>query len=98
MCRAGASEEFSNAFCLIAIDVARARPRGDYDADVEALRAHVKSASPQAGTSAIVFPGELEEAAAQRQRATGIEIEDVIWRQLTTLADRLETELPSVAG
>jgi LDH2 family malate/lactate/ureidoglycolate dehydrogenase len=93
----GASDDFSNAFCPLAIEVARARPRDDYDADVETPRAHVKSASPRASGGEIYFPGELKATAAERQRATGVQIEEHVWRQLAELADRLGTQLPSPA-
>lgn len=95
-CNGPPTEQFSNAFCLIAIDVARATSRGDFEAEVEAFRAYVKSARRRPGGQDILFPGELETSAAERQEREGISLDRHIWGELGALARRLETPLPYI--
>ena len=93
-CRAGTPNQFLNAFCLITIDVERARTRREYDAEVETLRRYVKSAALRPDHDEIFFPGELEAITAERQRAEGIGVDAHTWTQLGTLAERLGAVLP----
>jgi uncharacterized oxidoreductase len=96
-CHAGAPRQFLNAFCLITIDVERARIRGEYDAEVEALRRYVKSSALRPEHDEIFFPGEREAVSTERQRATGIGVDANTWKQLGTLANRVGAVLPPMS-
>jgi LDH2 family malate/lactate/ureidoglycolate dehydrogenase len=74
---------------VIAVDPIAVMPDGGFAARVAELGRLVKS-SPRAGrVDEILLPGELEHREEVRARAQGIELDDVIWRQLLGLAGEL---------
>ena len=88
-CRADPPEVFSNAFLLVALDVSALRPQDEYDREVDALRAHVKTAPSE---SPILFPGEFELESVRRREREGIPIEPRTWEALAELARHVGVE------
>jgi uncharacterized oxidoreductase len=74
---------------LIAIDVEQFSDRVAFYENVAELIAYVKSCPPAPGFSDIFVPGELEYREAQRRRQSGINIDEHIWQQIQTIANRL---------
>ena len=54
--------------------------------DLAALFAWVRGASPAAGVSEILVPGEPEARTERARRAEGIPVEEETWRQITACA------------
>jgi LDH2 family malate/lactate/ureidoglycolate dehydrogenase len=63
----------------IAIDIARCRPLAEFEADMEAMIARLKSTPKAPGVEEIFYPGEIEARNAERQGREGIDLpEDTI--------------------
>jgi uncharacterized oxidoreductase len=85
----GASAEkgkFANGTLIVALDPARFLPPAEFHAQVAALFAWVRGASPAAGASEILVPGEPEARTERARRAEGIPVEEETWRQITACA------------
>src|SRR5256885_822757 len=85
----GASAEkgkFANGTLIVALDPARFLPPAEFHAQVAALFAWVRGASPAAGASEILVPGEPEARTERARRAEGVGVEDETWRQITACA------------
>ncbi len=59
---------------FIALDVAAFRPLADFEADIEAMIAELKSVPSAPGTEEIYYPGEIEIRNEARQRETGLDL------------------------
>jgi uncharacterized oxidoreductase len=94
--RHGGPERSSNALCLVALDVEPLVERGRYGAELDALRAWIKSSRTREGVAEIFLPGEPEHATAERRRIDGIAIERPTWDALAALARTLGVEPPQV--
>jgi uncharacterized oxidoreductase len=70
----------------IVIDLARLGDPTAIAASVEATRAHVKSARPEAGIAEVLTPGEPERRSAIRRGADGIEVDDTSWSDIRAAA------------
>ena len=85
----GASAEkgkFANGTLIVALDPARFLPPAEFHAQVAALFGWVRGASPAAGASEILVPGEPEARTERARRAEGIPVEEETWRQITACA------------
>jgi LDH2 family malate/lactate/ureidoglycolate dehydrogenase len=60
---------------LLAIDIARFRPLGDFYADLAALVGEIRSSPLAVGAEAIFLPGELEAQRELERRAAGVPLE-----------------------
>ena len=61
-------------FFAMAIDIAQLRPLAEFEADMEALVAQLKSVRPAPGVTEILTPGEPEARAEARHRADGLDL------------------------
>ena len=80
---------FANGTLIVALDPARFLPPGEFHAQVRALFDWVRGASPAAGASEILVPGEPEARTERARRAAGIPIEDETWRQIAACASEV---------
>ena len=63
----------------LAIDIAACRPLGEFEADMEAMIARLKSTPCAPGVEEIFYPGEIEARNAERQGRDGIDLpEDTV--------------------
>jgi uncharacterized oxidoreductase len=74
---------------LIAIDIDQFAGRQAFLEQVDDLVAYIRSCPPAPGYTAVYAPGELEYRLAKERAASGIPIDENIWRQIATIADRL---------
>lgn len=74
---------------FVCIDIARARPGGDYPERWDRFAATVRGSVPLEGVPAVVLPGDRRSRARARSRAEGISIEDSLWASCLSLAERL---------
>ena len=58
-------------------------------ADIQAVKAHVKSARPAPGFEAVLTPGEPERRYAAKRTEQGIEVDDTTWRDIRAAAETL---------
>jgi LDH2 family malate/lactate/ureidoglycolate dehydrogenase len=73
----------------IAISVDALMPAADFAARMADLREMITSAPRADGVEEILLPGELEEREERRTRRDGLELDEVIWRSLATMAGEL---------
>jgi uncharacterized oxidoreductase len=78
--------KFANGTLIVALDPARFLPAAEFHAQVRALFEWVRGATPAAGASEILVPGEPEARTERARRAEGIAIEDETWRQIIACA------------
>ncbi|HEV8473552.1 MAG TPA: Ldh family oxidoreductase [Methylomirabilota bacterium] len=80
---------FANGTLIVALDPARFLPPAEFHAQVRALFDWVRGASPAAGASEILVPGEPEARTERARRAAGIPVEDETWRQIAACASEV---------
>jgi LDH2 family malate/lactate/ureidoglycolate dehydrogenase len=76
----------------IAIDVRAFMPATGFAARLAELGRMIKSAPTADGVDAILLPGELEHREEVRTRRDGLELDEVIWRDLAGIAAELGLE------
>src|SRR2546430_10344782 len=81
--------KFANGTLIVTLDPARFLPPAEFHAQVAALFAWVRGASPAAGASEILVPGEPEARTERARRAEGVAVEDETWRQITACASEV---------
>ncbi len=90
-----------NSMLAIIIDLSKI---GDLDTIVAAAgatRAHIKSAKPAAGVTAVLTPGEPERISAAKRNAQGIEIDETSWSDIRAAAFKVgvtEAEFDQASG
>jgi uncharacterized oxidoreductase len=77
---------FANGTLMICLDPERFLPRADFDAQVAALLAWVRSAPLAAGAKEVLVPGEPEARTERDRRVAGIPIEEATWTQILACA------------
>ncbi|MDR0358942.1 MAG: Ldh family oxidoreductase [bacterium] len=76
-----------NDGCFMAVfKVDAFRPLAEFKREVADLAGYLKDTPPSEGSSGVLYPGELEHRREQERRASGIEVEDATWKQLSDLA------------
>lgn len=78
-----------NSMLATVIDLSKLGDPAAIAADIQAVKAHVKSARPAPGTPDVLVPGEPERRTAAQRMAQGIEVDDTTWRDIRTAADSL---------
>src|SRR5207245_521098 len=81
--------KFANGTLIVALDPTRFLPPAEFHAQVAALFTWVRGASPAAGASEILVPGEPEPRTERARRAEGVGVEDETWRQITACASEV---------
>ena len=89
VCRADAPHESAtDGVFMLAVDPSWFGPPADFLAQVRSLIEHVKSSPPAPGVEAVLLPGEKELLAKQAALASGIVIEDGVWKAIQQTLDR----------
>src|SRR5690606_11545491 len=83
----GTAQFRRNSLLSVYIDVRRQRDWGDYDAELAALLAHIRSAPPAAGSEGVRIPGERNPDRLAQVERDGITAEP---RLVTTLRKAAE--------
>lgn len=90
-----------NSMLATVIDLSKLGDPAKIAGDVQAVKAHVKSARPAPGYSEVLTPGEPERRAAAKRLAQGIEVDDTTWRDIRAAAQSLgidQAEFDRAAG
>ena len=78
-----------NDGCFMAcFNVAAFRPLGDFKREVAEFARYLKATPPAAGSSGVLYPGEIEHLREQERQRSGIDVEDATWSKLRALAER----------
>jgi hydroxycarboxylate dehydrogenase B len=78
-----------NSMLATIIDLSKLGDPAAIGADIEAVKAHVKSARPSTGTDEVLVPGEPERRYAAKRSAEGIEVDETTWRDIRTAAESI---------
>ena len=62
---------------------------GKIAGDIQAVKAHVKSARPAPGFDDVLTPGEPERRYSAKRMADGIEVDDTTWRDIRAAAESI---------
>ncbi|MDR3532995.1 MAG: malate/lactate/ureidoglycolate dehydrogenase [Rhodopila sp.] len=90
-----------NSMLATVIDLSKLGDPGVIAADIQAVKAHVKSARPGPGFDEVLTPGEPEKHYTAKRSAEGIEVDDTTWRDIRAAAETLgitPAEFDRVAG
>ena len=78
-----------NDGCFMAVFKVEAfRHLADFKREVAELARYLKDTPPAEGFTGVLYPGEIEHLRAVERRQNGVEVEDVTWRKLQTLAQK----------
>ena len=90
-----------NSMLATVIDLSKLGDAGKIAGDIQAVKAHVKSARPAPGFDEVLTPGEPERRYAAKRMVDGIEVDDTTWRDIRAAAETLGisgAEFDRVAG
>jgi uncharacterized oxidoreductase len=83
-----------NDGCFLAcFNVDAFRPLAEFRHEVAEFARYLEATPPAAGSSGVLYPGEIEHLREQQRRRDGIEVEDATWTKLRTLAERFDLDL-----
>ena len=86
-----------NDGCFLAVfNVSHFRDQDDFTTEVDDFVEYLKGSPPAAGSSGVLYPGELEERSLVQRERDGIEIEEATWQALLGLLDDLDLRVPGV--
>jgi uncharacterized oxidoreductase len=72
---------------MAAFNVAAFRPLAEFKREVTDFARYLKATPPSAGSSGVLYPGEIEYLKEQERGQSGIEVENATWRKLQALAE-----------
>jgi uncharacterized oxidoreductase len=78
-----------NSMLVTVIDLSRIGDPAVIAADIQAVKAHVKSARPAPGFDEVLTPGEPERRYAAKRARDGIEVDDTTWHDIRAAAESL---------
>ena len=78
-----------NSMLATVIDLSKLGDPDKIAADIQSVKAHVKSARPGPGFDEVLTPGEPEKRYAAKRTEHGIEVDDTTWRDIRTAAETL---------
>jgi uncharacterized oxidoreductase len=84
-----------NGMLSIVIDPARLSARDSMMAEIDAMIAWVKSASPADPELPVLVAGEPERMARAERLVKGIEVDRETWSQLSAIAERYQIQIPA---
>jgi hydroxycarboxylate dehydrogenase B len=90
-----------NSMLAIVIDVSRLGDPTAIAADVESVKAHIRSSRVAPGFDEVLLPGEPERHAAHQRSASGIPVDDTTWHDICEAAIKLgitEAEIERAVG
>ena len=71
------------------IDLSKLGDPAAIAADIQAVKAHVKSARPAPGFDEVLTPGEPEKRYTAKRLEQGIEVDDTTWHDIRAAAETL---------
>jgi hydroxycarboxylate dehydrogenase B len=78
-----------NSMLATVIDLSRLGDAAKIAADIEAVKAYVKSARPAPGFEEVLTPGEPEKRHASRRKEQGIDVDETTWRDIRSAAESI---------
>ena len=78
-----------NSMLATIIDLSKLGDPAAIAADIQAVKAHVKSARPGPGFDEVLTPGEPEKRYTARRMELGIEVDDTTWRDIRAAAETI---------
>jgi uncharacterized oxidoreductase len=78
-----------NSMLAIVIDLSKLGDPASIGAEVDAIKAHIRSSRVAPGFDAVLLPGEPEQRAAQERRERGIPVDDTTWYDIREAAGKL---------
>ncbi len=90
-----------NSMLAILIDVSRLGNPAAIGADVEAIKAHIRSSRVAPGFGEVLLPGEPERRAAAEREASGIPVDATTWHDIREAAAKLgitDAEIEQAVG
>jgi hydroxycarboxylate dehydrogenase B len=75
-----------NSMLVTVIDLTKLGDPERIAADIQSVKAHVKSAKPAPGFSEVLTPGEPERRYAEQRARDGIDVDDTTWRDIRAAA------------
>ena len=75
-----------NSMLVTVIDLSKLGDPAAIAADIQSVKAHVKSARPAPGFDEVLTPGEPEKRYTAKRMEQGIEVDDTTWRDIRTAA------------
>ncbi|MGE0416173.1 MAG: malate/lactate/ureidoglycolate dehydrogenase [Acetobacteraceae bacterium] len=90
-----------NSMLATVVDISQLGDPAKIRADIEATKAHIKSAKPAPGFDEVLVPGEPERQYAAKRSAHGIEVDDTTWRDIRAAATSLgisDAEMEQAVG
>ncbi len=78
-----------NSMLATLIDLSRLGDPAKIAADVESVKAHVKSARPAPSFDEVLTPGEPEKRSTARRLEEGIDVDDTTWRDIRSAAESI---------
>ncbi len=78
-----------NSMLATVIDLSKLGQAEKIAADIQAVKAHVKSAKPGPGFDEVLTPGEPERRAFAQRMDEGIEVDETTWRDIRAAAETL---------
>jgi uncharacterized oxidoreductase len=90
-----------NSMLAIVIDLAKLGDPAAIGADVEAVKAHIRTSRVAPGFDEVLLPGEPEQRAAAERSATGIPVDGTTWHDIREAAGKLgitEAEIERAMG
>ncbi|MGE4045714.1 MAG: malate/lactate/ureidoglycolate dehydrogenase [Acetobacteraceae bacterium] len=78
-----------NSMLATVIDLSQLGDPATIARNIEATKAHIKSARPAPGFDEVLVPGEPERRYAAQRMANGIEVDDTTWRDIRDAAGKL---------
>jgi hydroxycarboxylate dehydrogenase B len=85
-----------NSFLAVVMDVDRFRDRGQFNSEVDALEAYVKSSKLAPGFGEIMIPGEPERRERAKREKTGLPLDDQTWREICETAARYKVATDNI--
>ena len=82
-------ESFANPMWLLVMDLGAFMDPATFREQMDELVQYVRSSAPAEGSDGVRMPGQREFELREQRRAEGIEIDENIWSQVITTADKL---------
>jgi uncharacterized oxidoreductase len=93
----GVADEFkgANGTFMQAIDIKHFIPLGDFTRDIEKLVSKMHKSKPAKGYDEVLVPGDPERRTMLERSKKGIELNDVVWGSIMTVAKRFGIKEPA---
>jgi LDH2 family malate/lactate/ureidoglycolate dehydrogenase len=87
-----AERTWNEGIFLMAVDIAKLRPVGEFKAAADDLARSLRAVQPAEGFERVIVPGELEADRERRYKREGVPIREEDWEGVIKIASRLGVE------